>query len=196
VFSLTVKSSGYPLPAFSETGTLPAGVSFTDSGNGTAALAGAPDAGAGGAYTVMISATNTAGNATQAFNLTVLQPPVITSAASATATSGTAFSFTFTATGYPLPAISHTGTVRGLTFTSHGNGTATLAGVPKIAGTYTLTITVTNSSGTSAQAFTLKVVGAADPSPYYDMVFGPFHLVLMAYPSVLAYLPGKRYSWV
>ena len=56
-----------------------------------------------------------------------------------------------------MPSVTHTGTVRGLTYTNNGNGTATLSGTPATAGTYTLTITARNSVGSVTQAFTLTV---------------------------------------
>ena len=65
--------------------------------------------------------------------------------------------FTFTSTGYPVPNVTHTGTIRGLTYTNNGNGTATLSGTPRTAGTYTLTITAKNTVGTATQTFTLTV---------------------------------------
>jgi hypothetical protein len=61
------------------------------------------------------------------------------------------------ATGYPSPTLTHTGTVAGLTWANTGNGTATLSGTPKTAGTYTLTITATNDSGTATQTLVLTV---------------------------------------
>ncbi len=45
----------------------------------------------------------------------------------------------------------------GLSFTSNGNGTATLSGTPTKPGTYTLTITAKNSIGSAVQTFTLTV---------------------------------------
>ncbi|MGA9332951.1 MAG: Ig-like domain-containing protein, partial [Rudaea sp.] len=42
--------------ALSEAGALPGGVAFVDNGNGTATLAGAPDAGSGGSYALTITA--------------------------------------------------------------------------------------------------------------------------------------------
>jgi PKD repeat protein len=141
----------------SETGALPSGITFTDNGNGTATLAGTPGLDQGGVYKVTFTAANTFGSVTQSFTLSVDQAPAITSASSASATHGKTFSFTFTATGYPLPTVTHTGTVRGLTYTRGTNGTATLSGTPTKAGTYTLTITATNSVGTTSQTFTLTV---------------------------------------
>ena len=45
----------------------------------------------------------------------------------------------------------------GLTWSSASNGTITLSGTPKTAGTYTLTVTATNSGGSVKQTFTLTV---------------------------------------
>jgi hypothetical protein len=156
-FSFTVKANGAPAPTMTETGTLPQGLTWTDNGNGTATLAGTPGVGVGGVYSLTFSASNSFGTTTQNFTLTVRQAPLITSASSATATHGQAFSFTFTATGYPLPNVTHSGTVRGLTYTNNGNGKATLSGTPRTAGTYTLTITARNAVGTATQTFTLTV---------------------------------------
>ena len=156
-FSFTVKASGAPTPTMGESGALPQGLTWTDNGNGTATLAGTPGVDQGGVYELTLSAANSGGTATQSFTLTVDQAPAIISTSTATATMGTAFTFTFTGTGYPVPSVTHSGTVKGLTYTNNGNGTATLAGTPKTAGTYTLTITAKNSVGTASQTFTLTV---------------------------------------
>jgi hypothetical protein len=156
-FSFTVRTNGAPAPALTEAGTLPQGVTFTNNGNGTATLAGTPGVGQGGVYPLTITAANSGGAATQSFTLTVTQAPSVTSAASATATHGQAFTFTFHSAGYPVPNVTHSGTVRGLTYTNNGNGTGTLSGTPRTAGTYTLTITARNSVGTATQTFTLTV---------------------------------------
>jgi hypothetical protein len=156
-FSFAVKATGAPAPTMTESGALPQGLTWVDNGNGTATLAGTPGVGQGGVYQLTFAATNAGGTGTQSFTLTVDQAPAITSASSATATHGKAFTFTFTSTGYPVPNVTHSGTVKGLTYTNEGNGTATLAGTPKTAGTYTLTITAKNSVGTALQTFTLAV---------------------------------------
>ncbi len=156
-FGFTVRTSGSPVPALTETGSLPAGLTFVDNGNGTATFSGTPDAGSGGLYAITITATNSGGTATQAFQLTVSQTPSFTSASSASAVHGSAFSFEFIATGYPVPTITHSGTVSGLTWSSSSGGTITLSGTPKTAGTYTLTVTATDSAGTVKETFTLTV---------------------------------------
>jgi hypothetical protein len=155
-FNFTVKATGAPAPALTEAGALPQGLTWVDNGNGTATLAGTAGVGQGGVYSLTISAANSFSTVTQKFTFTVDQAPSIISAATATATHGKTFTFTFSGIGYPAPNVTHTGSVSGLTY-SKGNGTATLSGTPKTAGTYTLTITAKNSVGTATQTFTLTV---------------------------------------
>src|SRR6266852_2597203 len=106
--TFTVTTSGFLAPpTITETGALPGGVSFTDNGNGTATLAGTPDALTGGTYSFTITAANGVGsNATQTFTLTVDQAPAITSISSTTFTVGTAGTFTVTSTGFPIAGLS------------------------------------------------------------------------------------------
>ncbi len=162
-FTFPVTATGSPTPTLSETGALPAGVTFTAGAAGTAKLSGTPTA--GGVFPLTISAANTSGTVTQAFTLTVDQAPAITSPASYTAATGTAFSFPVTTTGTPAATLTGTGTLpNGVTFTAGTNGTATLAGTATTAGTSHLTITATNASGTVTQAFTLTVAASSAPT--------------------------------
>jgi hypothetical protein len=161
--SFTVTTTGFPPPAIAVGGTLPAGVTFVDNGDGTGTLSGTPDPGTGGAYGITFTATNAAGSsAPQAFLLTVNQAPAITSANATTFTVGSAGSFTITTTGFPPPAIAIGGATlpAGVTFTDNGGGTGTLAGTPDpgTGGTYAITFTATNTAGSSPeQTFTLTV---------------------------------------
>jgi hypothetical protein len=161
--TFTVTTSGVPAPALTESGAPPTGVSFTDNGNGTAKIAGTPAAGSTGTYTLTITASNGIGSpATQTFTLTVNPAPAVTftSATSATFTVGTASTFTVTTTGSPTPTLTESGpAVAGVSFADNGDGTAKLFGTPAAnqGGTYTLTFTASNASGTSAQTFTLTV---------------------------------------
>ena len=162
--SFTVTSTAAPNAALSESGTLPAGVTFADNGDGTATLAGTPAAGTGGTYAPTITASNGgAPDATQNFILTVNEAPAITSANSATFQNGVAGSFTVTTTGFPTPALTVSGTLpSGVTFTDNGNGTATLSGTATVSGTYNLTITASNGTAPDAtQPFTLTVQAPA-----------------------------------
>lgn len=145
-----------------KTGTLPAGVTFTDNGDGTATLAGTPSLGSGGVYPLTITASNgITPDATQSFTLTVYEPPHITSADHTTFQVGVADAFTVTiAGGQPSAiAITETGALpAGITFTDNGDGTATLAGTPATGGNYPLTMAASNGVLPNAtQAFTLTV---------------------------------------
>ena len=157
--------SGTPVPTITKTGSLPSGVTFTASSDGTATIAGTPAEGWNGNYFLTITARNSLGSVQQSFVLTVGQALAITSANTKTFTAGTASSFTIRATGTPAPTVSVSGSLpAGITFTTNANGTATLAGTaaPGTGGTYPLTIRATNSQGTVTQAFTLTVAPGAD----------------------------------
>src|SRR5580704_770457 len=159
-FSFTVTTTGFPAPTLTEMAALPAGISFTDNGDGTAAIAGTPSPGSGGTYAISISANNGVGTpATQPFTLTNDDTGVFTSASTAQAAVGSPFSFTVTTTGFPTPALTETGSLpTGITFTDNGNGTATIAGTatPNSGGTYAISITANDGVGTPVtQPFSL-----------------------------------------
>ena len=154
--TFTVTATGTPTPTLSQTGTLPAGVSFNAT---TGVLSGTPAAGTGGTYPITFTAQNgVATDATQSFTLTVNQAPAITSANSTTFTVGTAGSFTVTATGTPTPTLSQTGTLpAGVSFNTT---TGVLSGTPAAGtgGTYPITFTAQNGVAADAtQSFTLTV---------------------------------------
>ncbi|MEO8361716.1 MAG: putative Ig domain-containing protein, partial [Vicinamibacteria bacterium] len=161
--SFTVTTTGTPSGAsmvISSTGALPGGVTFTNNNNGTATLAGNPNAGTGGSYPLIITANNgIAPNATQNFTLTVNQPPAITSANNTTFTVGINGSFTVTKSGFPSPTLSMTGALpTGVTFTP---ATGALSGTPAggTGGSYPLTFTAMNGVGSNAmQSFSLSVM--------------------------------------
>jgi len=164
--SFTVTTSGFPFAALSEIGALPAGVTFTDNGNGTATIAGTPAAGSANLspYSFTIQASNGVGApATQLFTLTINQAPAITSAGSTTLVVGQPGGFAVTTTGFPSAVLSETGVLpAGVSFTDNGNGTATLSGTPLTgsarAKPYSLTIHASNGVGaTATQTFTLVI---------------------------------------
>ncbi len=170
-FSFTVSTTGEPAPALTESGTLPAGLTFTDNGNGTATIAGTTTTGTGGSYPITITATNaTSPAATQTFTLTNAEAPTITSATTASFSTGVAGTYTVTTTGYPAPTVTEAGTLPlGLTFSPGTPGTtaATISGTPSsgTAGTYPVTISATNISGsTSTLDLTLTVGSAGAPT--------------------------------
>ncbi len=184
--TFTVTGTGYPAPAFSETGALPSGVSLSAAG----VLSGTPAAGTGGVYRISVTASNAAGtSAAQNFTLIVDQAPAITSGASTTFTAGAAGSFTVTATGYPAPTFTETGTLpSGVKFAT---ATGVLSGTPgaSAGGSYPLTFTATNSIGTSAaQTFTLTVdqvpaITSANKVTFTVGSAGSFTMTATGYPT-------------
>ena len=180
--TFTVTTSGTPAPTLTATGTLPAGVLFTDHGGGTATLGGTPHAGTAGAYALTFTAKNgVGGDVVQSFTLNIQESPLITSASTATFIVGTADSFTVTTTGLPAPAVSQVGTLpTGITFTP---GTRVLGGTATQVGTFD-TIQFTATSGVSpdaVQSFTLSVVcptvtvdATTPPDGLYQVPYGPF----------------------
>jgi len=160
--TFTATATGFPAPTFSETGTLPTGVTLNST---TGVLSGTPAAASGGSYSITITAANlTLPNATQSFTLTVNEAPTITSGSSTTFTVGTAGTFTVTSTGFPAATYSETGTLPGgVTLNST---TGVLAGTPIIgsSGSYSITITAANGTLPNAtQGFTLTVTNLPTP---------------------------------
>ena len=154
--AVAITTTGSPTPAITESGAMPAGLSFADEGNGTALISGTPTA--TGTTNITVTAANGVDPAAgQTLTIVVGQAPAITSAGTATAPVGTAFSFTVTTTGYPAPSFGWDNVPPGLTFTDNGNGTATLAGTPTTAGTYAMALAAANSFGTAQQTLTVTV---------------------------------------
>ena len=163
--SFQASASGYPSPVFDlASGILPSGVTLSAGG----LLSGTPTAQSGGSYPVTLKASNgTSPDASQAFTLTVNQPPAITSGNSTTFTVGQAGIYDIVATGFPAPVFSiTTGSLpSGVNLESGG----VLSGTPAsgTGGTYRFTVQAANGIGTTAtQLFTLTVnQGLAITSP-------------------------------
>jgi hypothetical protein len=158
-----VTTTGFPTPSITESGALPAGVTFVDNGNGTGTLSGTPTA--SGTFTIAFTAQNgVSPNATQNFTLTVNQAPAITSVNATTFQVGVAGTFTVTTTGFPTPSITESGALpAGVTFHDNGNGTGALSGTPTASGTFTIAFTAQNGvSPNATQNFTLTVNQVGD----------------------------------
>ena len=185
-----VTTTGSPAAALSSTGTLPAGVSFVDNGNGTATLSGT--ASAGGVYPLTITATNAAGTTSQTFSLVVNQAPAVTSAATATYMIGQPTSMTVRTSGYPSATLTETGILpTGVTFVDDGDGTATLSGTPSgTAKTYALKFTAKNVAGSVSQSFSLVVIQApvftsAATATFTTGRAGTFKVTTSGYPAAM-----------
>jgi hypothetical protein len=147
---------GFPFPTLTESGALPAGITF-DSNDYV--LIGTPLPGSGGVYHITFTADNGVGpDAIQHFTLTVGVPPAITSAASATLVVGDLGTFLVTASGTPAPTFAEMGALpNGVAF---NNQTGVLSGTPAAESLPSYSITFTAQNGVSpnaTQQFTLNV---------------------------------------
>jgi hypothetical protein len=100
-----------------------------------------------------------------AVTINVVPPPTITTTTLSTATLNAAYSATVTATGGLLPlswSITSGALPTGLSLAPSTTGTVQITGKPTVAGTYTFTITVTDSAGFSnSEQFMLAVSSLA-----------------------------------
>ncbi len=71
---LPITTTGYPAPALTESGPLPAGLSFTNHGNGTATITGTPAPESNGRYTITVTVTSQSGTARQTFTVKASSP--------------------------------------------------------------------------------------------------------------------------
>jgi hypothetical protein len=162
-------SAGFSTPKLTESGSFPAGLTFTDNGNGTATISGTLGATSGAFYHFNIKATNASGTATQKYRLEVVQPVTFAgnvSTKTLTATHGHATHQTIGLIGFP-PPFSHlvnTGgglTQNGLTIALNSAGTALLlTGTPVAAQTTTFTFTIEEGELDPSGTLTLHVTVA------------------------------------
>jgi Putative Ig domain len=122
---VTFSATGYPQPAFSVAGTLPAGVRMSQSG----VLSGTPGAREGGRYPLTIRASKVVGSAQAGFELVVDEPVSFSSARHVTFAAGVRARFAIVTRGYPAAHLRESGRLpAGLAFRASANGTATLSG--------------------------------------------------------------------
>jgi predicted outer membrane repeat protein len=160
--SITTSPGGSAKTTVTEKGKLPAGLRFVPGPNGTAMITGKPAANTGGQYPITLIASNGAAQVTQAYTLTVNQPPAIIGGTSISFAVGQPGLFAIKTTGFPHPGLAPAGgsLPQGVQFIDNGNGTGMLTGVPAAgsAGSYTFQVIATNSLGsTAAKSFTLTV---------------------------------------
>ena len=164
-YSASLSAAGGRAPyVFSvSAGALPSGVALSSAG----ALGGTPTA--AGAYAFTVTAKDADGaTGTASFSVTIKAAALALSGSAPNGEVGVAYSAAFSATGGMAPyqfGLSGS-TPPGLSFdAAHG----TLSGAPTTAGSYTFTVTVTDSTAgthlTASQGFTVTVSSAAPPTP-------------------------------
>ena len=147
-----VAATGLPT-SFTATG-LPIGLSINAL---TGAIRGTPTT--AGVYTVALAAVNASGTGTAVVKITIAAAnitPIITGASTAAGTVGTPFvTYVIAATGLPT-GYTTTGLPPGLTVNPL---TGVINGTPTTAGTYVVTVTATNATGSSSATVTMVIGG-------------------------------------
>lgn len=163
--SVGFTSDGYPAATLSVTGTLPAGLTFVDHGDGTGAVTGTPAAGTAGTYPITVRASNgTAPDASLQVSLEVLPPLAITTTTLPNAAVGTAYSADVAASGAEPPytfALASGSLPDGLSLSTDGRITGSATGPT---GTSTFTVKVVDSEGppeASTRQLSITVVRGA-----------------------------------
>jgi hypothetical protein len=160
-YTYSFTASGTPVPTFAVlSGTLPPGVGLTAAG----VLSGTPTA--DGTFAFTVTATNSKGTDTAGpITVTVAKAPAkplfTASKPPTTAVVGTDYSYAFLASGQPAPtyAVATGALPTGL---SLNQTTGSLGGTPTAAGSFSFTISATNSAGT---ATTSKIIIKVSPAP-------------------------------
>ena len=150
-FSYQITASNSPT-SFGATG-LPAGLSVNTT---TGLISGTPTA--TGTSSVTLSATNKTGTGAAILTLTISSNvPVVTSGGTASGTVGTAFSYQITASNSPTN-FAATGLPAGLSVNAT---TGLISGTPTASGTFSVTVSATNSSGTGSTSLTLTIASGS-----------------------------------
>ena len=169
--TFTVTTTGSPGIALTESGALPAGLTFTDNGDGTATLSGTALPGQEGDHDITITATNAVGHVDQPFTIEVgtvcsITTETINPPYTATFIEGEPGTHTVTATddcpgtdvwftADPLPS--------GVLFPNPDNGNAggVLAGTPgpgtAAGGPYVFSVNASDGDASGNHSFTLTV---------------------------------------
>ncbi len=152
---------GYRLDVAEDAGFTVPVTSYSDLDVGSVTACPVTGGTGGRPYYFRVRAYNAGGASanSNSMSVTTVLAPVLTSAAGTALTYGSAGSFTIAAIGNPVPALTIGGTLPGgIVVTDNGNGSATIAGTPKAAGIFPLTVTAANGVGSDAiQIFTLTV---------------------------------------
>ncbi len=147
---VTFTTIGTPTASL-ESDTLPAGVTFTDNGDGTGTLGGTPAVGTGGDYTITVTATNEAGSGDTTIELTIHEAPKLSGPSAATYEVGEVGGpdlFEQTA-GHPAADLSTNSDLPdGVEFTPLPNGQGTIGGTPAPGTGGLWPITIRGSNGT------------------------------------------------
>lgn len=166
-FAATVTADGSPAPTVEMTdGDLPDGLAWSGTG-AVGSLEGSPTE--TGVWTYTVTATNDHGTVEQTYRVEVQQAATFADdTVSLTMVEGVAASRTLPLSGFPLPTVTTSGAIPGMTVEHTPGAAPVLTGTPAAgsAGTYTLVLTAGNHTvhGDMTDAVTIEVQVLAAPS--------------------------------
>ena len=147
-FNYQITATNPPHTSYGATG-LPTGLTVDGT---TGAISGTPSV--GGTFNVTISATNATGTGSNTLVLSISNnPPVITSAGTASGQTGTAFTYTIVASNNPV-SYGTSALPAGLALNTT---TGVISGTPTAAGTFNVSMTATNGSGTDTKPLVITI---------------------------------------
>lgn len=204
--SFAITTSGTPgVSSILESGTLPAGLTFSSTGSG-ASISGTPT-GAAGSYPVTLTASNgVSPDAVQNLTIVVDEAPVITTQPlSQTVQPGTTVSFTAAASGFPAPTVQwQRSTNGGTSFSDVATATSTTYTFTAAAGDdqsqYRAVFTNPTGSATSSAA-TLRVGTApsftsANSATFTAGTAGSFNLTTTGVPGATITVGAGMPAWL
>jgi hypothetical protein len=150
-FSYQITATNSPTSYYANSFFLPGGLSINTS---TGLISGTPTT--AGTYIVGLSATNASGTGTASLTLTIGaggSAPVITSATTASATVNAVFKYQIIATNTPT-SYGATGLPTGLSVSS---STGLVSGTPSASGTFAVSLSAKNATGTGTATLNLTV---------------------------------------
>lgn len=165
-FPITTSAARAARAKVTETGRLPAGLTFRKTKHG-AMLTGMPAAGTAGDYSLTIKVRDSDGHTAQLLALTVMEMPAFRSHPSITVTAGNFTTTSVGVIGFPSATVTEAGALpAGLQFKVLPNGTAVISGTPVATGgtvTTTVTLTAANTAGSVSERIGLTIFQPAPP---------------------------------
>ena len=115
-----------------------------------------------GRFTMTIRASNSGGNTTLRVPITILQKPAVSSARMSMGTTDTSYTARFTATGTAPITWAIDGLPDTMRYSQNESGTtATITGIPTVAGEYSVNLTLSNVAGSRDYTVNFRVKGVA-----------------------------------